>query len=318
MTNLIKNFLGLSTIFLLFSGCSNEFEKINPELTWETPNDIGVGVPLSENQLNATADVDGTYIYTPDFGTVLEEGNNQELNVAFTPKYPSAFNNANLTVSINVVNKGTSDAVFNESLSYETMVDIDGNAYKTITIGNQTWMAENLRTTHYRNGDPITNITSNSQWVNLGTEAYSSYNNSEELNDLATYGLLYNWFAVSDLRNLAPEGWRVATQADWDALISELGGVNVAGAKLKEAGNTHWNPSTSGNNSSGFTALPSGRRQYTDGTFINMGFNGFWWANTANGADFSFYYQLNFDSNTIIAANFLRSAGYSVRCVKEE
>lgn len=319
MDSLIKTSFQIFSILLIsLTACQTDFEKINPELTWENPDDIGVGIPLSETQLNASADVDGTFIYTPDFGTVLEEGDNQELNVAFSPKYPSAFNDVNLTVSINVVNKGISDAVFNENFSYGIMADIDGNAYKTIKIGEQTWMAENLRTTHYRNGDLISNITSNSQWVNLQTEAYSAYNNTEDLDELATFGLLYNWYAVSDPRNLAPEGWRVATQADWDALISELGGVNVAGSKLKEAGNTHWNPGSSGNNSSGFTALPSGRRQYTDGTFINLNFNGFWWANTANGADFSFYYQLNFDSNTIIAANFLRSAGYAVRCVKEE
>lgn len=319
MNNLIQSPSSLLVfIFITLFGCTNEFEKINPELNWETPSDIGLGVPLGENQLNATADLDGTFAYSPDFGTILGEGGNQELSVVFTPKYPTAFNQVSLSVFINVVNKGTSDAVFNENLTYGSMVDIDGHAYKTIKIGNQTWMAENLRTTHYRNGDPISNITGNSQWVTAGTEAYASYNNSEELDEIATYGLLYNWFSVSDPRNLAPEGWRVATQSDWDALISELGGINLAGAKLKEAGNTHWNSGTTGNNSSGFTALPSGRRQYTDGTFINLNFNGFWWANTANGADFSFYYQLNFDSNTIVAANFLRSAGYAVRCVKED
>lgn len=306
-----------SVILLLTSGCGDAFVKLDPEITWENPKDIGAGVLLSSTQLNAIADVAGTFIYTPDLGVTLDKGENQELKVEFIPKHLTAFNSVNHTVLINVIDKGTSEAVFNETLTYGFATDIDGNGYKTITIGNQTWMAENLRTTKYRNGEDITNVTSNPLWVALSTEAYSSYNNTTDLDQLATHGLLYNWYAVSDSRNIAPEGWHVATQADWDALIAEVGGVAVAGAKLKEAGNTHWNSGSSTSNSSGFTALPSGRRQYTDGTFINSGFNGFWWSNTANGPDFSFYYQLNYDSNPIVPANFLKASGYAVRCVKD-
>ena len=307
-------------IYFGLSACSdnNEFVKLTPELLWENPKDIGVGVPLSDTQLNATADVAGTYVYAPELGSLLDIGADQELTVEFTPKYPTAFNSVVKSVFINVVDKGSSEAVFNEMLTYGTVADIDGNAYKTIEIGDQTWMAQNLRTTRFRNGDVITNVTSNSEWVDLTKEAYSSYNNSTDLDYLATFGFLYNWYAVSDTRNIAPEGWHVATQEDWDQLINTVGGVEVAGQKLKEAGNSHWNNSGSqGTNEYGFTALPSGRRQYTDGTFINTGFNGFWWANTANGADFSFYYQMNFDTNSVIPANFLRAAGYSVRCVKD-
>lgn len=318
MTKNTKAFMGLfSVVLLLTSGCDNGFVKLDPEITWENPEDIGVGVLLSATQLNAIADVAGTFTYTPELGVALDEGENQELKVEFIPKHLTAFNSITHTVLINVIDNGTSEAEFNETIVYGLAADIDGNAYRTIEIGDQTWMAENLRTTKYRNGEDITNVTSNSQWVALTTEAYSSYDNNTDLDQLATHGLLYNWYAVSDSRNIAPEGWHVATQADWDVLVAEVGGVVVSGAKLKEAGNTHWNSGSSASNSSGFTALPSGRRQYTDGTFINSGFNGFWWSNTANGADFSFYYQLNYDSNPIVAANFLRAAGYAVRCVKD-
>lgn len=318
MTKNMKVIVGLFSVVLLFTyGCEGKFEKIDPEITWENPADIGVGVLLSETQLNATADAAGTFTYTPGIGVALDEGENQELKVEFAPKHLTAFNTASHSVFINVINKGTSNAVFNETLTYGSVADIDGNAYKTITIGEQTWMAQNLRTTKYRNGEDITNVASNSTWVALQTEAYSGYNNTTDLDELATHGLLYNWHAVSDSRNIAPEGWHVATQSDWDKLVTTVGGVAIAGAKLKEAGTLHWNSGSGVSNSSGFTALPSGRRQYTDGTFINSGFNGFWWSSTANGPDFAFYYQLNYDSNPIVAANFLKSAGYAVRCVKD-
>ena len=319
MHTTVRFLLFVSVTFLISSCDSGDsFEKIDPEVNWETPAPIGVGVPLGENQLNATADVAGTYTYSPDSGTVLEEGLQQELNVLFTPKYPSAFNEVNLSVMIDVVNRGSSNANFNQNIEYGIVADIDGNAYKTVTIGGKTWMAENLRTTKYQNGDDITLVTNNSEWVNRNAEAYSSYSNTEDLDERATYGLLYNWQAVSDSRNIAPEGWHVATQADWEALIAVVGNGDNAGGRLREAGSLHWNGNNTSTNPSGFTALPGGRRQYTDGTFINQGFNAFFWSATANGPDFAFYYQVNYDSSPIVAANFLKAAGYSVRCVKND
>ncbi len=308
----------LFTLLFAFISCTDEsFIKIDPEVTWENPADIGVGVLLSDDQLNATADVDGVFTYTPPEGTALPLGDNQELKVEFAPKYPTAFNSVVKTVTINVVDKGSSTANFNTSKEYGTVADRDGNAYRTISIGNQTWMAENLRTTTYRNGDDIRNVQTNSDWVPLTEGGYASYNNTDDKDEIATYGLLYNWYAVSDSRNIAPEGWHVASKADWDELIAEVGGVAIAGQRLKEAGTTHWNAGTAGNNSSGFTALPSGRREFGDGSFLNINFNGFWWSATPNGADFAFYYQMNFDSNSIIPANFLKNYGFAVRCVKD-
>ena len=303
----------------LFSACSsNNNVKLTPEIVWDNQEDIKTGMPLSETQLNAVSDVPGSFTYNPPIGTILDEGNNQILSVEFTPNETSSYNIANSTVSINVIYNGISEAIFNPDLTYGTMFDIDGNSYRTITIGDQIWMAENLRTTKYRNGDNMPNINSNSEWVALTSGGYSNYDNETDLDKLATNGSLYNWFAVSDNRNIAPEGWHVATYDEWTELANYLGGITVSGGKSKESGNSHWNsPNTGANNSSGFTALPTGRREYTDGSFINIGFNGFWWSSTAYNPDYSWYFQLNYDTEYINAANFHKQYGFSVRCVRD-
>jgi uncharacterized protein (TIGR02145 family) len=129
---------------------------------------------------------------------------------------------------------------------------------------------------------------------------------------------LYNWFAVSDSRNIAPTGWHVATDADWLELSSFLGNENVAGGKLKETTTKHWNsPNTGASNESGFTALPTGRREYTDGSFINLGYDGFWWTSSAYNPDYSWYRYLHYNVAEIFRANFHKQYGFSVRCVKD-
>ena len=134
---------------------------------------------------------------------------------------------------------GRTSAVFNPNLTYGTMTDQDGNVYKTIHINGQTWMAENLRTTKYRNGDPISKISNNTAWASLTTGAYCNYNNTENIDTIATFGRLYNWYAISDPRNLAPKGWHVATNTEWKTLTLLLGGENLAGYKFKEIGRAH-------------------------------------------------------------------------------
>ncbi|MFT6053823.1 MAG: hypothetical protein ACJAS3_003239 [Roseivirga sp.] len=216
------------------------------------------------------------------------------------------------------VSNGVSTAEFNSGLSYGSMKDNDGYTYKTIEIGTQTWMAENLRTTKFRNGEEIPTVTNNSEWVGLTSAAYSNYENTEDIDQLATYGRLYNWFAVADGRNIAPAGWHVPTDSEWAKLVEELGGMQSAGGTMKEGGNAHWNaPNSGANNSSGFTALPAGRREYTDGSFINTGFNTFWWTSSLYNPDYSWYYQINYDFNSVVLANFHKQYGFSVRLVKD-
>ncbi len=314
--------LGLSTtiIFFAVAGCIKDEapEKRVPVITWENPADIYAGTPLSSLQLNAAADVPGTFIYTPEAGAILNTGNNQQLKTVFTPDDQSTFENAEKTVIINILPDGISTAVFNPSLVYGTMTDTDGNQYKTIVIGAHTWMAENLRTVRFRNGDSIPEVTSNPEWKSLTSAAYCTYENTNNRDEIATTGRLYNWFAVSDSRNLAPEGWHVATDDEWLALTTFLGNENIAGGKLKETSDLHWmSPNTGASNLSGFTALPGGRREYTDGSFINKGSDGFWWTGSAYNPDYSWYRYLHFDVANCYRANFHKQYGFSVRCVKD-
>lgn len=318
---IMKNFKSaflLLIVAILFYSCSEDAPKETPVISWENPEDIIVGAPLSESQLNATTNIAGTFVYTPDLGTILDEGLSQELSVEFTPADQESFSQATQTAVINVNPGGVSSAQFNSSLEYGSVLDASGYTYKTIPIGNQTWMAENLRTVNYRNGEEIDLVIDNGEWIGLSSGAFSNYENTEDLDEIATHGRLYNWFAVTDTRNIAPEGWHVATAEDWNTLATFLGGEAVAGGKLKESGAAHWNsPNTGANNSSGFTALPSGRREYVDGSFINTGFNGFWWTSTAYNPDYSWYRQLNYDGAFINPANFHKQYGFAVRCVKD-
>ncbi len=150
-----------------------------------------------------------------------------------------------------------------------TLTDIDGNGYQTVFIGDQEWMVENLKVTHYSNGDSIPTGLNNSAWTDLSTGAYCVYNNDES--NAVTYGYLYNWYAVTDNRNLTPAGWHVSTDEDWKELEKHLGMSRTEvddtrwwctdeGGKLKEAGFSHWNsPNIGATNESGYSALPGGR-----------------------------------------------------------
>ncbi len=199
-----------------------------------------------------------------------------------------------------------------------TVTDIDGNVYNTITIGTQCWMKENLKVTHYRNGSSIPNVTDSVLWGNLTTGAYCIYNN--EVNNSTTYGRLYNWYAVADSRNIAPSGWHVPTNGEWQILIDYLGDKPLAGGKLKETGTTHWqSPNTGATNESGFTALPGGcRSDYNYYSFYGIGICGVWWSSSGvediTACDASVSYNLNAAGRDCIA---LKRYGLSIRCIKD-
>jgi uncharacterized protein (TIGR02145 family) len=197
-----------------------------------------------------------------------------------------------------------------------TVSDIDGNKYHTVTLGNQVWMVENLKTTRYKNGDAIPNITDQTAWVNLGTGAYCDYANNPDNSQI--YGRLYNWYAVNDSRKLAPEGWHIATYEEWSTLIDYLGGSEVAGGKLKESGLEHWlSPNTDASNETGFTALPGGERNYNF-DFRNYKNYGYWWcaseSDIKSGLSIILYYQTGTAATNI----YLKANGYSVRCIKDK
>jgi len=318
----------IGLLLTLTNSCTKDditSSKNDPIITWANPADIIVGTSLSATQLNATANTLGTFVYTPALGTKLNEGANQELKVDFTPTDTATYNLASKTVKINVIQPaddgGVTSAVFNPTKTYGTMTDQDGNIYKTIKIGTQIWMAENLRVTRYRNGDPIPNVTDKAAWEALTTGAYCSYANTTDKDKIATYGRLYNWFTVTDSRNIAPTGWHVATDAEWTTLISLLG-ASVAGGKMKETGTTHWtSPNTGATNESGFTALPSGIRTYTiEGayTFNDLGDWGNWWSPNTSGATDRWKSSLIYNSaNSYYSSGGSKQRGLAVRLIKD-
>ncbi len=212
---------------------------------------------------------------------------------------------------------GKTTAVFNPTVTYGTMTDQDGNVYKTVTIGTQTWMAENLRTTKYNDGTPIPLVTDPEAWVNLTTGAYCNYGNTSNTETIATFGRLYNWYAVNTGK-LAPKGWHVPTDAEWTELTDYLGGESMAGDKLKETGTTHWNsPNTGATNETGFTALPGGCRDL-DGSFYVIGGSGYWWSATVNYASNAWYRSMHYNSSYVDSYfTYSKEDGSSVRCVRD-
>jgi uncharacterized protein (TIGR02145 family) len=218
--------------------------------------------------------------------------------------------------AMNDAGLGYGDTVsFTTLSSANTVTDIDGNVYQTVTIGTQVWMAENLRVTHYRNGNSIPNVTDTTAWQALASGAYCDYNNDTAT--VATYGRLYNWYAVNDSLNIAPAGWHVASDAEWDTLVVYLGGEAVAGGKMKEAGTTHWqSPNTGATNESGFSALPGG---FCDpfGGFNLEGSYAYLWSSTESYSGSARFLFLSFDFSEAHRSNLNLHFGFSVRCVRD-
>lgn len=195
------------------------------------------------------------------------------------------------------------------------LIDTDGNIYHSITNCSQTIMQSNLKVSHYRNGDVIPQVSNNSQWDNLTTGAWRYYNNDPT--NGANYGKLYNWYAVTDSRGLAPVGWHIPSNTEWTNLINCLGGFGVAGGKMKSTGTSHWMaPNTGASNVSGFTGLPGGARYTLEPTDVNINKQGGWWSSSPFNVDNSFFMKINFynsEAETTICGN---RAGFSIRCIK--
>jgi len=179
-----------------------------------------------------------------------------------------------------------------------TVTDVDGNVYKTIKIGNQEWMVENLKTTRFNDSSNIPLVENPADWAKLSTPACCWYeNNATDYKN--THGALYNWYAVNTGK-LAPAGWRVASDGDWTTLVTYLGGENEAGSKLKE---------------NGFNALASGYRNL-DGKFSGMGDFVYWWSSTENLTGNAWVHSMYFKYSRVYNDNRTKGLGHSVRCVK--
>ncbi|MEI7801219.1 MAG: fibrobacter succinogenes major paralogous domain-containing protein [Bacteroidota bacterium] len=206
-----------------------------------------------------------------------------------------------------------------------TVTDIDGNSYKTIKIGNQWWMAENLKVTKFRNGNIIPDVTVDTAWQN-NTPACCLYQNNTD-----APGLLYNWFAVTDTENIAPEGWHIPTDEEWKELERYIGMTNGAeeqsgwrgtneADKLKAAAPTGWSPFENvwGSDSVGFTALAGSCRRF-DGEWGEPGLfaTGFWWTASAYSSTEAWFRYLDYKKSNVFRSSSSKNYGYSIRCVKD-
>jgi uncharacterized protein (TIGR02145 family) len=198
-----------------------------------------------------------------------------------------------------------------------SVTDIDGNIYGTVQIGNQVWMSENLKTSRYRNGGSITNVTDNTGWSNSTTGAWSYYNN--DVSNNVIYGKLYNWYTTRG-DTLCPAGWGVPTDAEWTTLTDYLGGQSVAGGKMKSTGTTYWNsPNASATNESGFSALPGGYRN-SNGSFGIIRILAFFWSATEGDSNYAWSRGLNTNINFVYRISDItssKSSGASVRCLRD-
>ncbi|MFZ4672213.1 MAG: fibrobacter succinogenes major paralogous domain-containing protein [Flavobacterium sp.] len=235
------------------------------------------------------------------------------------------------------VNKDYVDAqilILQNYINTLPVTDIDGNTYLPLSICGKTWTKSDLNVSKYTDGTPIPQVTDPTQWSNLTTGAWC-YNNNDASNG-PIYGKMYNWYAIAGIydaaslsdptlrKKIAPTGWHVPTFGEWLSLINCLGGLyiggntySIAGGKMKEVGTTHWNsPNTGANNSSGFTALPSGDRNYFGNFDGGIGTYGGWWSSSSTGG-FGYHTGINYDSDNIILSGIGKGSGSSVRCIKD-
>lgn len=213
---------------------------------------------------------------------------------------------------------GSNNTAYTKSAASDSITDIDGIVYHTVTIGTQVWLQENLNTTRYNNGDKIP--TTHPAFRDIADEMNPAYQwpfGGDETN-AKDYGRLYSFYVVSDPRNVCPTGWHVPSLREWDILISHLGSAQDAGGKLKEAGFSHWNePNSGATNESGFSALPGGSRNQ-DGTFRNLGEFGSWWTSSPSDRGANYFY-IEHDAPHIFRTYIYQSKlyGLSIRCIKD-
>lgn len=210
-----------------------------------------------------------------------------------------------------------------------TVTDFDGNVYRTVKIGDQWWMAENLKVAHYRNGDPIPNVVDNVAWRELAADACCVYNNDPA--NVAIYGKLYNWYAISDNRNIAPEGWHVPTDYEWKQMEMYLGMSQTdadavgwrgtdEGGKLKEICESYWaTPNVGATNETGFSAIPGGYRVGETGAFVEMDYFAYFWS-TSESVSYptkAIFRNLYHNNSIIGRGENGKKCGKSIRCVRD-
>jgi uncharacterized protein (TIGR02145 family) len=281
---------------------------------------------LKLNTVTLNGSVNPNYLST---SVVFEWGTSSSYGNISTPEQ-NAFtgnNPVNISTDLTGLSPGTTyhyritatnelGTTYGNDSFFKTYVveDADHNFYYSVTIGSQTWMQENLKTTHYKDGTAIPAVTDNTAWKILTTPGYCWYNNDEQAYK-AVYGALYNWYTVKTGK-LCPAGWHIPTNPEWITLTNYLGGESLAGNKLKEAGGEHWGDLNNGTNETGFTALPGGNRK-DDGSFADHGSAGFWWSASTVLPTSSYYAVLYNNSGSLVRGGNSNVYGYSVRCIKD-
>jgi len=304
-----------------------------PEATTIT----ATGITSVSAQLNGS--VNPNYlstIVTFEYGTTISYGS----TIIATQSPVTGNSNTNISADVSDLTGGTTyhyrvkavnslGTIYGNDMSFGTfgnVTDIEGNIYKTVPIGTQVWMAENLKTNRYNNGDLIGTTTPATldisdeikpkyQWAYDGNESY-----------VAIYGRLYTWYAVTDSRIVCPIGWHVPTDTEWTTLTTYLGGESdggasldnsVTGGKMKETGTTHWqSPNTAATNESGFTALPGGYR-IGDVPFQSIGADGLWWSSTECDINSAYSRSMNYSVGNVIRYYNFKKMGGSVRCLRD-
>jgi len=210
--------------------------------------------------------------------------------------------------------------VHNEDVTYGTVSDFDGNVYKTIIVNGREWMAENLNVGHFQNGDQIFIVEENNGWAGSILQPYSCYYDNIAAG-ACPYGRIYNFYAVTDPRELCPVGWHVPDNGEWALLGNAFGGSSAAGGALKTVGTLDdtglwYTPNTNATNASGFSAVPGGyRSQY--GAYTQMSFGAYYWAGQSAGSNDGWFSQLRYDFNNLTGNIFDGRFGASVRCIRD-
>jgi uncharacterized protein (TIGR02145 family) len=306
------SFTTYSTMPLVFTSAILEYTKSSAVVGGKVTNDgmtplIGRGLYWGFSSNPETS------------GTKIEMGNGLG---SFSTLLTGLSPNTNYYIKAYATNRyGTSYGIENRFNTGQDTVspkvtDIDGNVYHIVTIGNQVWMAENLKTTNYNDKTPIPLVTDDHSLGDGHSPAFCWYNYSESYK--SPYGGLYNWFVVNTGK-LCPVGWHVPTDAEWTTLTDFLGGENAAGAKLKETGTDHWTgPNIAATDQVGFTGLPGGDCFLaTGGKFGLMGSFGFWWSSTAAFSwETARYMDMTYSEDKFFRGEDMYENAFSVRCIK--
>jgi len=335
----LMNFIALLSVLMVISACKKGKELILSAPTVETKYAVNISPTWAtlEGSINAnnqstivTFEYDTTTSYkqsinaTPDTinGNIFIDGSAYITGLKASTIYHFRVKAVNSSGTIygrdttfTTAGTGGSRIIFNPDLTYGSVTDNDGNTYKTIQIGTQTWMAENLKTTKYNDETAIPLVKDAVAWTELATPGYCWYTN-----DSVSYGALYNFYTINTGK-LCPMGWHIPSETEWYTLINFLGGEYFAGGKMKETGTTHWmDPNTDATNSSGFSALPGGCRE-DDGEYNKIGYEADFWSITSGSywQDMPGCYSLHWDGGLFfLGEEGLRHECFSVRCIKDE